>query len=58
MIDFSAMVPRCNFCGSSMNDLPDDGKMVQAEKIDAWICETCIRLCYGLLQEDESRKSN
>jgi len=58
MIDFSVQAPRCNFCGSSMNDLPDNGRMVQAETIDAWICEGCIRICYGLLQVDEIRKSN
>ena len=46
----SAAGPKCNFCGRFLIELPAPGRMIQ--KDDSWICESCIRSCYELLQED------
>ena len=58
MSDVSAEVPKCAFCGTSMDDMPNNARMIQAEKTNAWICEPCLRKSYDLLTEDYAENSN
>ena len=58
MNETQADIPKCSFCGVSATDLPPHGGMIQSEKHpDVWICESCIRGSYQLLQEDERKIS-
>jgi hypothetical protein len=51
MVEPADDFPKCSFCGVSATDLSPCGTMVHSEKNpDVWICESCIRDSYELIQ--------